>query len=53
MTLSAGVASWPTDGASFEAVLNAADQRLYTAKRSGRNLVVGPLPVPLPSRATL
>ena len=53
MTLSAGVASWPADGASFEAVLNAADQRLYTAKRSGRNLVVGPLPVPLPSRATL
>lgn len=53
MTLSAGVASWPADGASFEAVLNAADQRLYTAKRSGRNLVIGPLPVPLPSRVTL
>ncbi len=51
MTLSAGVASWPADGGSFEAVLNAADQRLYTAKRSGRNLVVGPLPVSVPSLA--
>jgi len=51
LTLSAGVASWPADGESFEAVLNAADQRLYTAKRSGRNLVIGPMPVPLPSVA--
>ena len=50
LTLSAGVASWPADGADFESVLDMADQRLYTAKRSGRNLVVGPLPVAVPSR---
>ena len=51
LTLSAGVASWPADGATFEVVLNSADERLYTAKRSGRNLVVGPLPVSIPARA--
>lgn len=47
LTVSAGVASWPADGDDFDAVLRAADQRLYQAKRSGRNLVVGPVPVPL------
>lgn len=47
LTVSAGVASWPADGEDFEAVLRAADQRLYQAKRSGRNVVVGPLPMPV------
>jgi diguanylate cyclase (GGDEF)-like protein len=47
LTVSAGVASWPADGEDFEAVLRAADQRLYQAKRSGRNIVVGPVPTPI------
>jgi len=38
-TLSAGVAAFPTHGASGDVVLNAADQALYVAKRSGRNRV--------------
>jgi len=47
LTVSAGVASWPADGGDFEAVLRSADQRLYQAKRSGRNIVVGPVPTPV------
>jgi diguanylate cyclase (GGDEF)-like protein len=47
LTVSAGVASWPADGEDFESVLRAADQRLYQAKRSGRNIVVGPVPTPV------
>jgi diguanylate cyclase (GGDEF)-like protein len=46
LTLSAGVASWPADGESFEEVLGKADERLYSAKTSGRNRVCGP-PGPL------
>lgn len=42
-TLSIGVASWDgrTPGASLETVLDAADQAMYAAKRSGRNRVSG------------
>jgi diguanylate cyclase (GGDEF)-like protein len=40
LTLSAGVASWPEDGATPEAVLQVADMRLYVAKQSGRNRLV-------------
>jgi len=40
LTLSAGVASWPEDGATPEAVLQVADMRLYAAKRAGRNRLV-------------
>ena len=47
LTISGGVASWPADGTTFEEVLKRADERLYTAKSSGRNVVIGPLPVPL------
>jgi diguanylate cyclase (GGDEF)-like protein len=47
LTISGGVASWPTDGQSFEEVLKRADERLYGAKAAGRNLVIGPRPVGL------
>jgi diguanylate cyclase (GGDEF)-like protein len=39
ITLSLGVASFPEHGATGEAVLQAADTALYTAKREGRNRV--------------
>jgi len=44
LTVSAGVGSWPVDGATFTEVLAQADARLYEAKRRGRNCVVGPKP---------
>ena len=47
LTISGGVASWPADGHTFEEVLRRADERLYSAKAAGRNLVIGPRPVPL------
>jgi len=40
--VSAGVGSWPEDGQTFDAVLAQVDERLYEAKRAGRNQVVGP-----------
>jgi two-component system cell cycle response regulator len=49
LTVSAGVASWPADGDTFDAVLEKADERLYEAKRTGRNRVVGPRSVQLAS----
>jgi diguanylate cyclase (GGDEF)-like protein len=49
LTISGGVASWPADGETFEQVLQRADERLYSAKAAGRNLVIGPRPVPLRS----
>jgi diguanylate cyclase (GGDEF)-like protein len=42
LTVSAGVGSWPEDGQTFDAVLAQVDERLYEAKRAGRNQVVGP-----------
>ncbi|MEO8499644.1 MAG: diguanylate cyclase [Vicinamibacteria bacterium] len=42
MTVSIGVASAPADGTpSAEALLQRADERLYRAKKAGRNRVVG------------
>ncbi len=41
ITVSAGVAAWPTDGATAREILERADQRLYRAKQRGRNRVVG------------
>lgn len=41
ITLSFGVAAFPESGSSREELLAAADQALYTAKRSGRNCVSG------------
>jgi diguanylate cyclase (GGDEF)-like protein len=41
-TVSAGVASWPSDGVTGIDVVAAADRRLFAAKAAGRNCVVGP-----------
>jgi diguanylate cyclase (GGDEF)-like protein len=40
VTFSAGVASLPEDGSSVDALVRAADLRLYEAKHTGRNRVV-------------
>ncbi len=42
LTVSAGVASWPDDGAWPDELLHVADDRLLAAKRAGRNRVFGP-----------
>jgi diguanylate cyclase (GGDEF)-like protein len=41
VTFSAGIASYPADGSSTRELLDAADRRLYHAKREGRARVVG------------
>ncbi len=43
-SFSAGISTWPDDGDSFEALLHAADARLYQAKDAGRGRVVGVMP---------
>jgi diguanylate cyclase (GGDEF)-like protein len=40
VSFSAGIASFPKDGATVEALIRAADRRLYHAKRGGRSQVV-------------
>lgn len=40
ITISAGVATFPTDATDFDKIVAVADQRLYQAKQSGRNAVV-------------
>jgi len=42
VTVSIGVAEIPSDGTDMRTVIDCADQRLYQAKRGGRNQVVGP-----------
>jgi diguanylate cyclase (GGDEF)-like protein len=43
VTVSIGVAELPADGSDMRTVIDRADQRLYEAKRGGRNRVVGPV----------
>jgi diguanylate cyclase (GGDEF)-like protein len=40
VTFSAGIASYPVDGASLDSLIRAADRRLYHAKRAGRARVI-------------
>jgi two-component system cell cycle response regulator len=40
VTISAGVASFPQDGEDAAELLAAADERMFEAKREGRNRVV-------------
>lgn len=40
ITVSMGVATFPQDGDSFDALVDLADKRLYHAKAKGRNLLV-------------
>jgi diguanylate cyclase (GGDEF)-like protein len=49
VTVSIGVAAWPADGETVDAVLIQADRRLHEAKRKGRNRVVGPESRPTPA----
>jgi diguanylate cyclase (GGDEF)-like protein len=42
VTVSIGAAMYPADGASVDALFVVADERLYEAKKGGRNRVVGP-----------
>lgn len=45
LTISAGIATFPTDGIGAEDLLDEADARMFRAKTSGRNRVVGqPIP---------
>jgi len=55
LTVSIGLASYPSDGRSFDQVFEEADRRLYEAKLQGRNRCVGPdgarpAPAPPPTR---
>ncbi len=50
VTVSAGVAEFPTDGAELEDLYRAADEALYRAKEAGRNRVEEALPGGPPKR---
>ena len=40
VTISGGVATWPSDGDDVDSLLRNADAALYEAKRGGRNRVL-------------
>jgi len=42
VTISGGLAIYPSDGMDWDTLFSAADQRLYRAKEDGRNRIVGP-----------
>jgi len=42
VTMSGGLAMYPSDGTDWDTLFSAADLRLYEAKQGGRNRVVGP-----------
>jgi len=44
VTISIGGALYPEDGTTVDALFHVADDRLYQAKRDGRNRVVIPVP---------
>ena len=46
VTVSLGVAVWPSDGADEEALIAVADRALYAAKQAGRNRVVSASALP-------
>jgi diguanylate cyclase (GGDEF)-like protein len=48
LTVSAGIAIFPEDGVTADELIDQADARLFEAKESGRNRVVGP-PLPEPA----
>lgn len=41
-SFTAGIASYPEDGSSINALIRCADERLYAGKKAGRNRVIGP-----------
>ncbi len=43
LRFSAGIGAWPSDADTLPKLLEIADKRLYSAKKSGRNRTVGPL----------
>ncbi len=50
LSISVGGATYPTDGASLEQVMQVADAALYAAKRAGRNVVRHRAHAPRPPR---
>ena len=53
ITVSIGAALFPSDGANVDALFQVADERLYEAKKAGRNRVIGPArPTPAAVRST-
>ena len=53
VTVSIGAALYPTDARDREALFQAADARLYEAKKAGRNCVVAPTPPRPASQSTV
>ncbi len=49
LTVSIGLAVYPLDGFTPSMLLQRADERLYAAKRAGRDQVVGPEAMPTPA----